>query len=310
MLQSSFPLVKQPYYEIGKMLGLSTMEVMESLDKYRKTGIVREISAVVNPHSLGYTTTLVALQVPVQSIDQCSEPIDKHPLISHAYQRNHALNLWITLAVSKKQNTQEEIEKISQSCNATKAANLPSIKLFKLKAVFDETDGYPPRPLQQNHIETYELSTTQKEVLMIMQRDLPLLSAPFDQLSREIGINTDELLDIVRDLKNKGIIKRYGANINHRGLGYRFNAMTCFSVEDKEADSLGYYMSSHKQVSHCYLRKPHELFAYNLYAMVHCSNEAEYELFMRRVTGETGHKEYLSLVSEKELKKRRNRYYP
>jgi len=310
MLQSGFPLVRRPFYQIGKMLGLSTAEVMGSIDAYKKMGVIREISAIVNPHSLGYNTTLVALQVPVRLIDRCSEPIGKHPLISHAYLRNHSLNLWITLAVNKKHNAQDEIETISRSCSATEAVNLPSVKLYKLKAVFDESDGCPQQPLQQGHTGIHELTATQKEVLKAIQCDLPLVPAPFDQLSSQIGITAEEFLDVAKELESKGIIKRYGANINHRGLGYSYNAMTCFSVDGSEADRLGYYLSRQKQVSHCYLRQPHQLFTYNLYAMIHCSNEADYESFMRRTTAETGHNEYLSLVSEKEIKKTRNRYNP
>ncbi len=309
ILQSSFPLVKQPYYEIGKKLNISTEEVIYRLTKYKESGLVREISAIANPHMLGYTTTLVAIKIPSQAIKRGTEIICSHPFISHAYLRNHEFNLWITLAARKDQNIAEEIEKIRLGCNATTAISLPSTRVFKLKAVFDETNKPLTEPIKKNKPATIELSPKQKRVLKIIQSDLPLSSTPFYELSREMDIRTDEFLDVVRELIGAGVVKRYGASVNHRRLGYEFNAMTCFCLDNKTAESLGKYFSRQEQVSHCYLRKPHKLFPQNFFAMVHCANEVEHSLFMQKVASETGHREYLSLVSEGEIKKQRNRYY-
>jgi DNA-binding Lrp family transcriptional regulator len=73
-----------------------------------------------------------------------------------------------------------------------------------------------------------------------------------------------------------GTIRRIGAVPNHYALGYRFNGMTVWDVDDAQVDALGEQVGTLPFVTHCY-RRPRRLpdWPYNLFAMVHCKNSEE-----------------------------------
>ena len=307
IVQSNFPLTEQPYLEIGRAVGLSETALIEKLAELKSGGLVREISAVINPHSLGYKTTLVAMHISQNRLDLITETILAHPMISHAYIRNHHFNFWITFAVSPKHDVSAEVVSLGQKSGVEQILSLPAIKTYKLKAILDGFDKHSPFE-HRNNTGSVALDPLECRVLEALQQDLSLEPVPFAIPAEKIGITTHQLFSITRGLMQKGVVKRYGANINHNSYGYRFNAMTCLEVDDAEADKMGGYFASLKLVSHCYLRKADPLFPYNFYAMVHCQNQNEYHVIMKNAEIEAGIGDYIALVSAKEIKKKRNCY--
>jgi DNA-binding Lrp family transcriptional regulator len=76
---------------------------------------------------------------------------------------------------------------------------------------------------------------------------------------------------------------------NHYALGYRFNGMTVWDVDDRRVDELGLAVGSLTFVTHCY-RRPRRLpkWPYNLFAMVHGSNRDEAEEMIARIAALLG----------------------
>ena len=61
--------------------------------------MLRQLSAIFDTRALGYTSALVAAKVDPDHIDDAAAVISAHPGVSHNYKRNHAYNLWYTIAV-------------------------------------------------------------------------------------------------------------------------------------------------------------------------------------------------------------------
>ena len=59
-IQTAFPLVEQPYRELGNQLSITESEVIERLWSLKNQNVVRQISAIFDTRRLGYQTTLVA----------------------------------------------------------------------------------------------------------------------------------------------------------------------------------------------------------------------------------------------------------
>ena len=65
----------------------------------KKSGIIRQVSAIFDTRALGYTSSLVSMHIPDDHLEEAAKVINSHPGVSHNYKRNHYFNLWFTLAV-------------------------------------------------------------------------------------------------------------------------------------------------------------------------------------------------------------------
>jgi len=60
-IQSPFPMVDQPYQQLGEEIGISEQEVIDRLTVLKKSNVLRQISAIFDTRRLGFKTTLVAM---------------------------------------------------------------------------------------------------------------------------------------------------------------------------------------------------------------------------------------------------------
>jgi len=148
-----------------------------------------------------------------------------------------------------------------------------------------------------------------KKIIARLQGDLPLQARPFARMAQELGLTEAQVVERVRALAETGVMRRFGATLRHQRSGFAANVMVAFKVRPKDANRVGEKLSSHRQVTHCYLRKTNGQFPYNLFAMVHGRNEAECRRLVEEMAREVGIAEYEMLFSERELKKTSMRYY-
>jgi DNA-binding Lrp family transcriptional regulator len=148
-----------------------------------------------------------------------------------------------------------------------------------------------------------------KKVISIIQGDLPLDPRPFAVMAERIGIREDEFVERVLSLKERGIIRRFGATLRHQEAGFNSNAMVAWRVPEGRIEEVGRTMAGFREVTHCYQRQPQEDWQYNLYSMVHADSRNECQEIARRISQRTGIDEYILLFSEKEFKKTSMEYF-
>jgi len=143
----------------------------------------------------------------------------------------------------------------------------------------------------------------EKEIIKLMQADLPLESRPYKGLSKALGVSEEEIVARINDMKERGLIKRLGAVLRHQKVGYTVNAMVVWKLDEKSADKAGKIMAECSQISHCYLRKVPEDFGYNLFSMIHCKSQEELFRIIDSISKKTGLNDYLVIRSVREMKK-------
>ncbi len=148
-----------------------------------------------------------------------------------------------------------------------------------------------------------------KRIISLIQGDLPVDGRPFAVMAWKIGISEQEFLDRVKELKKRGIIRRFGATIRHQEAGYSSNAMVAWFVPDDRVEDAGKTLARFREVTHCYQRKPEKDWHYNLYTMVHGSNRDQCYKTAERMSRSAGIHEYVLLFSEKEFKKTSMEYF-
>ena len=98
-IQWTFPLVIRPFDAIAEKFNISSEEVKSRLTQMKRKGVLRQLSAIFDTRKLGYTSSLVAMEIEGDRLDKVAQQINKHPGVSHNYEREHEFNLWFTLAV-------------------------------------------------------------------------------------------------------------------------------------------------------------------------------------------------------------------
>src|SRR5437899_13022442 len=110
---------------------------MKRLGALKENGIVRQLNTIFDTRRLGYKSALVAMAIEPEKLDHVANQINKHPGVSHNYERNHEYNLWFTLAVRPGSDLKTEIDKFSKLPGIKQTRLLPTIKLFKSEENID-----------------------------------------------------------------------------------------------------------------------------------------------------------------------------
>ena len=91
--QRDFPMSARPYARIGEALGMTEEAVLAILTGLKEKNVLTRVGAVVKPNSAG-VSTLAAIEVPDERLEEVAELVSAHPEVNHNYEREHSLNLW------------------------------------------------------------------------------------------------------------------------------------------------------------------------------------------------------------------------
>jgi len=148
-----------------------------------------------------------------------------------------------------------------------------------------------------------------KRIIRLIQGDIPMDLRPFRVLSEKLGISEEEFVERVKSLKEREVIRRFGATLRHQEAGFSANAMVAWIVPEERIDDVGNAMAAFREVTHCYQRRSYEDWKYNLYTMVHGDSEEQCYRIAENLSAETGVTDYVLLFSEKEFKKTSMEYF-
>jgi DNA-binding Lrp family transcriptional regulator len=318
ILQAGIELVPEPFQVIADKLEITEAEVLERTKKLKGDSI-RQLSAIFDTRTLGYKSSLVAAKIPEDRLDQAAQVINQHPGVTHNYKRNHDYNLWFTIAVppNSKLGLEKSVEILGKLAGVEVIRLMPTLKLFKIGVQLDMTgkeDGTKAKAKpqyteadRQNAVK--EITDFDIAVIRQLQKDLPIVSRPFDGWAEELEVSTEDLLAAGRQMIERKQMRRFSAVLNHRKAGFRFNGMGVWAVPEDKSDEIGYQMAAFKAVSHCYLRPTYPDWPYTIFTMVHGRTKEECEEILQAIEDETGIKERATLYSTKEYKKTRVSYF-
>lgn len=153
------------------------------------------------------------------------------------------------------------------------------------------------------------LSEQDKQIVRAVQKGLPLVGRPFQAMAEQLELSEAELLARIRGMCADGRIRRFGAVVRHRELGFVANAMVVWDVPDEQVAAQGQIMAGFPEVSHCYQRPRRPGWPYNLFTMIHGRSREYCAAVAARISQATGLTDYRLLFSTAELKKSSMRYF-
>lgn len=153
------------------------------------------------------------------------------------------------------------------------------------------------------------LSALDKNVIRALQGDFPLVPEPYKELAARAGVTEDVFLARVRELSEKKMIRKMGAVLRHREIGFATNALCAWEVPADRLDDVAKSMAASPSISHCYDRNTAPGWPYNLYTMIHGHSRAECESIADTLGKENHIKNRVMLYSKKEWKKTSMKYF-
>jgi siroheme decarboxylase len=317
-LQTQVPLVERPFAEIARRLELKETDVLDRLQALRapRTGVIRQISAIFDSRLLGYQSSLVAVKVNPEKIDAAAAQISQHPGVSHNYRRDHAYNLWYTIAVGpdSRPGLERSVEILHECSGAIASRLMPALKMYKIGVKFDLSEV--SEVAVQESVSTAKpaaspvvVTEKMRKLVRVLQKDLPGEPRPFDAWATEAGTTVADLLSAAAVFRDSGVMRRFSAVLRHRAAGYTANAMGVWAVLDDQCDRFGEIAAGFKAVSHCYRRPTYEDWPYSLYTMVHAPTPQAAQAVLASISTATGCTNYTALFSTHEYKKTRVQYF-
>jgi len=311
-IQKKFPLVAKPFKAIADELGIGEEEVLSILQAQKADKIIRQTSAIFDTKRLGYISSLVAFKIPAEKIDAAVAIINSHPGISHNYERNHDFNIWFTLGVApdSKLGLEKTLEILAKVTEAEDYIMLPTLKLFKINVKLNTTGKDEKKEKVKKVVHTdIDLTPLHMDIIKRAQYDIDIISEPFGQIIKDLDITYETFFNILKELQEAGVMRRFASILNHRKAGFSANAMVVWDVDEANGEAIGESAAAFSAVSHCYLRPKYANWPFNLFTMVHGKTTEETNGIIADMAKEIPNKSHMPLYSSREFKKVRIEYF-
>ena len=113
-LQENFPLATDPYAIMAANLGISTEQLWHRVQALVTSGAIRRMGFSIDSRKIGFCSTLFAIRIPPERVDEASALIDTFPQITHSYLRDDAFNIWFTVIAESRDRIADILRQIRQ----------------------------------------------------------------------------------------------------------------------------------------------------------------------------------------------------
>lgn len=126
-----------------------------------------------------------------------------------------------------------------------------------------------------------------QQLLNNFQHDLPLSATPYADMAAHLGVEEQQLLDLLAELKDQGIISRVGAVFRPNRIGV--STLAAMAVPEHRLDEVADLISSYSAVNHNYEREHH----FNLWFVVTTENQQQLD----EILADMEHKSEIRILS-------------
>ena len=316
LMQGRFPLVERPYAAVAEAAGLPEAEVLARVQRLLDQRIIREITPIFDTRALGYQSMLVAAKVDARHPHRAAQVINSHPGVTHNYLRNHAFNLWFTIAVEpdSRLGLQGTLDVMAERAQADSIRQLPTLKLFKIRMDLEMEGGTDALAAAGEAAEPMELdpiALSDEDVATIRATQGPMTPRPdaYAPAAERLGVSEEEVL---RRLSLAAGARRAAARGRHPlpppggVLGQRHGRVGGAGGRDPRDGQAHGRVPRHL---HCYQRPTYPDWPYSVFTMAHGRSKEECDAILDSIAAQTGIEQRATLYSSTEFKKVRMLYF-
>jgi siroheme decarboxylase len=316
-MQGSFPIEPRPYAAVARALEVPEERVLGRVRELLDERIIRQVTPIYDTRALGYGSMLVAARVDPEHPWRAAKIVNSHPGVSHNYLRNHAFNMWFTIAVEEDSTLglQGTLDVLQELTGAESIRQLPTLKLFKIRMDLEMEGGTDRLASAGVAEEPAELDKQpyddlDRAVIRATQGDLPVVSEPYAPAATELGMSVDALVEHLQGMVERGLLRRVAAILFHRRAGFSANGMGVWRVPEDRVLEIGPRMAAFRGISHCYQRPTYADWPYQLFTMAHGRSKEECDAVLDAVAASVPDlQDRAILYSSTEFKKIRLLYF-
>jgi DNA-binding Lrp family transcriptional regulator len=316
LMQGRFPIIERPYAVVAQEAGMTERDAIARVQQLIDERIIRQVTPIFDTRALGYSSMLVAAKVDAGNPWRAANVINEHPGVSHNYLRNHEFNIWFTIATAPDSalGLDRTLEVLGRQAGAESIRQLPTLKLFKIRMDLEmegDTDALakavevaPPAETEPQPFDEDDIA-----VIRALQGDMPVTEEPYAPAADELGMPQDRLLEHLRGMQERKLLRRVAAILFHRRAGFSANGMGVWKVPEERVMELGPQMAAFRGISHCYQRPTYADWPYSIFTMAHGRSKEECDAILDSIAQQTGITERATLYSSTEFKKIRLLYF-
>jgi DNA-binding Lrp family transcriptional regulator len=317
LMQGQFPIAPRPYQHVATEAGRSEEDVMARVSRLLEERIIRQVTPIFDTRALGFSSMLVAAKVDPENPWRPATIINAHPGVSHNYLRNHEFNIWFTIATEPDSplGLEGTLEVLAREAGAESVRQLPTLKLFKIRMDLEMEGGTETlakaavQAAAPAEIGAQPYDEFDRDVIRALQGDMPVIPEPYAPAAAKLGVTQEKLLDHLRGMQERKLLRRVAAILFHRRAGFSANGMGVWKVPDDRILELGMRMSSFRGISHCYQRPTYADWPYSVFTMAHGRSKEECDAILDSIADDTGISDRATLYSSTEFKKIRLLYF-
>lgn len=98
------------------------------------------------------------------------------------------------------------------------------------------------------------MDSLDQKIITQMQMDFPLQASPYDVIAERLGVTSEVVFQRVDAMMDIGTIRRVGASIDSRKLGYS-STLAAIRVPSDKVETASELIDSYPEITHSYLRK-------------------------------------------------------
>jgi siroheme decarboxylase len=316
LMQGSFPLQARPYDAVARAAQIDEQHARERVLNLLEQRIIRQVTPIYDTRALGYSSMLVAARVDPEHPWRAAKVVNSHPGVSHNYLRNHDFNMWFTLACEpdSRLGLDGTLDVLKELTGADSIRQLPTLTLFKIRMDLEmqgdtaalASEGAAQEPVELSAVAYDELDIA---VIRATQGDMPVIPEPYAPAAERLGMDVEDLLEHMRGMQRRGLLRRVAAILYHRRAGFSANGMGVWKVPSERISELGPRMAAFRGISHCYQRPTYEDWPYSVFTMAHGRSKDECDAILDAIAEQTGIHERATLYSSTEFKKIRLLYF-
>jgi len=136
-----------------------------------------------------------------------------------------------------------------------------------------------------------------KKLINLIQDNFPIESRPYLKIAKELDITEEEVINIIKELKNENYIKRLGGIFNSKKLGY-YSTLCAIKVPENRIFEVATVINNYYGVTHNYLRNHN----FNMWFTVIAPSKEEVYGFIKELKFRTGIDEVIELPALKLFK--------
>lgn len=141
------------------------------------------------------------------------------------------------------------------------------------------------------------LTSFDKKLLNVLQRNLPISERPFLDLANILGTSEDHVIQRLKELKQEGYIRRIGPFFDSGKLEYK-GTLVALKVKDGYMEEVAQEVNKYPGATHNYQREGE----YNLWFTLLTHNEEKRQKILNEIKNIEGVEKLMNLVSNKKYK--------